>query len=219
MTGKVEADFDFSDAWLDDTPVALAIGDVVDQGAGYYSVEVDMPVSAGRLRLDPHCLNPTTDTVDPEIFEGEVTVYSLDDVAALAARPPSITLASNVGTDAPFRIEVFKGDARTLQIPIYDEDGTLVDLSTWNSLRFSIQNEAQTTDAPHLPYNQTTGITGGADGILTIVLPETCSAYGKLTAGQSSVTLYWSADGDPNDDTLTRTLRGGSFVIKRKETT
>ncbi len=213
----VEADFAFP-AVLDDAVEVLVIADFVEVGDGYYVATITMPEVVGRLRIDPALVDPADGTCDPDVFEGDITAFTIDDVAVIAARPPSITLASNVGKDAPFTIEVFKGDARTLRIPIYDENGALLDVSGYNSWRFSIQNLAQTAVVSSLPYDQTTDITGGVDGYVEVELPEDCSAYNELAAGVASVTRYWSLDADPNDDTLTRTLRAGRFVIKRKET-
>ncbi len=213
----LEADFTLH-AMLDDVVVVLTAADFVEVGDGYYVLWRTIPSTLGRLRVDTKTTDPADGTCDPDVFEGDVTAYDIDGVAVLAARPPSITLASNVGKDAPFTIEVFQYSAKTLRIPIYDEDGALRDLSGFNSFRFSIQNDAQTVVAGQLPYDLNTNITGGADGILVVELPEDCSAYEELLPGVARKTLNWSADGDPNDDTLTETLRAGPFVIKRKET-
>lgn len=218
VAGKVEADFTVS-ALLDDAVVVLTVADFTDIGSGFYALTVDLPTSVGRMRIDVTCANPSTDTADPNVFEGDLTARSLDDVGVLAARPPSISLASNVSPNADYRLEVFAGDGRTLSIPIYDDNGDLLDLTGWENFRFSLQNAGQTTVASTLPYHQTSGITNGADGIAAVAIPENCSAYGALAAGVTSVTVFWSLDANPTGDTAaTRTLRAGSFVIRRKET-
>jgi hypothetical protein len=220
VEGLLEEDFDIP-AILDDATVVLSIADFVEIGGGYYVLMVTMPSTTGRLRIDPAMVDPADGTCDPEVYEGDVTAYSIDDVAVIAARPPSITLASNVGKNAAFTLEVYQYSAKTFRIPIYDEDGALRDLSGFNSFRFSIQNDDQTAVIGELPYDLTDAggaIRGGVDGYLEVDLPEDCSAYAQLATGDSRVVLNWSADGDPNDDTLTETLRGGRFIIKRKET-
>src|SRR5690606_2592488 len=183
-------------------------------------ITVDQPATTGRLRIDIACANPSTDECDPQVFEGDVTANSLDDVAIAASRPPSISIAANVGRDSPYRIEVFKGDGRTIRVPIYDDNGSLVDLTLWENFRFSIQNEGQTTVEGVVPYHLTEGVTGGADGYLSIPIPEDCPAYALLEDGVKSVSVYWSGDANRISDgnTKTRTLRAGPFVIKRKET-
>ena len=210
----VEADITLH-ALLDDAEVVLVVADFTEIGDGYYVATITTPTTRGRLRIDISLTDPADGTADPDVLEGDITAFDIDDVASIAARPPSITLASNVGKDAAFTIEVFKGDARTLRIPVYDEDGNLRDVSAWNSFRFSIQNAAQTVDAPYLPYDQTSAITGGV-GYVDIALPESCSFYDLITT--ATVRAYWSLDGDPNDNTLTQTLRAGIILGKRKET-
>lgn len=219
VPGKVLADFAFP-AWLDGVPIVLTVGGFVAIGGPKYKVDISMPATLGWLRIDCNCLNPVTDELDPPILEGRVTANDIDSVAILAARPPAVTLASNVSPLSQFTIDVFKGDARTLQIPIYDELGDLIDLSLWENFRFSIKAIDQVAVAMQLPYDLAAGIAGGADGILSIPLPEDCSAYLAHPIGHSKTTLAWSADANPTAGgaTKTRTLRAGPFVIRSKET-
>lgn len=219
VAGKDLADFDFP-AWLDGDPIVLAVSDFEDLTGGKYAVTLTMPATLGWLRVDCDCLDPTTDTLDPEVLEGRVTANDIDSAAVLAARPPSVTLASNVSPQSAFTIKVHQGDGITLRIPIYDQDGELEDLSLWQNFRFSIQNTLQTVVGSDLPYHQTTGITGGADGFLVVELPEGCSAYDTHPVGHTDTKHWWSADANLIADTATktRTLRAGPFVITSKET-
>lgn len=218
VSGKVEADFAFV-AHHDGVAHALTTSGFAEIADGYYSVAVTYPATLGRLRIDASCLNPTTDTVDPEVLEGQVTANDIDSVAVLAARPPSVTLAQNVSPQSAFGITVFKGDARTLRIPCYDDDGNTIDLSLWENFRFSIQNTDQSTVTGDLPYHQTTGVDGGADGFAEVVLPEDCTAYGVHTT-RADTKLWWSLDANTvaGGVTKTRTLRAGVFTIRSKET-
>jgi hypothetical protein len=219
VPGKVLADFAFP-AWQNGAAVVLTVGNLVALGGPKYSIDLTVPATLGRLRVDCTCLNPTTDTLDPDVLEGEVTANDIDSVAVLAARPPSVTLAANISPRSEFTIEVFKGDGRTIEVPIYDDNGDLVDLSLWENFRFSIKASNQVAVAPHLPYNLDAGITGIAAGILRIPLPEDCSAYGAHPVGRAKTTLYWSGDANKISEgaTKTRTLRAGPFVIRSKET-
>lgn len=218
VPGKVLADFDFP-AWLDGVPIVLTVGNFVAIGGPKYKVDITMPATLGRLRIDCNCLNPTTDDLDPPILEGRVTANDIDSVAILAARPPSITLAANISTRSDFDITVFKDDGLDVEIPIYDQNGDLRDLSLWENFKISIKNEDQTDVALQLPYNQTTDIVGGADGILTWTIPEDCTAYLTHPTGRAKTTLYWSGEANPVGNTDgTRTLRAGKFIIRSKET-
>jgi hypothetical protein len=219
VTGKVLADFSFP-AWLNNGAVTLTVSDFVEIGSGKYGVKLAMPSTLGRIRIDPLCANPSTDTLDPEVLEGDITANDIDDVAVFAARPPSVTLAQNVSPQSAYSITVYKGDGRTFQIPIYDDNGDLVNLTLWENFRFSIQNTAQTAVGSDLPYNQTTGISGAANGLLSVVLPETCSAYATHPAGHTDTKHWWSVDANRIADGIskTRTLRAGPFVIRSKET-
>ncbi|HEX3132631.1 MAG TPA: hypothetical protein VHX44_03500 [Planctomycetota bacterium] len=212
-------------AHLDGLPIDLDASDFEDRSGhtdeqGKCAVTLTMPASLGRLRVDV-AYNPDPDvTVDPEVIEGRIYANDIDSVAVLAARPPSVTLAGNVSPRSAFSITVYKGDGRTIRIPIYDDDGNLVDLTLWQNFRFSIQNSLQVASGSDLPYHQTTGITGGADGFLVVELPEDCSAYAVHPAGHKKTTLYHSCDANLITDTTakTRTLRAGPFIILSKET-
>lgn len=225
VPGLVLADINFR-AWLNGGDVALIMSDFVDMSDGYYhdgyyEAGALMPNLVGAaIRIEPYCPADQTRVFDPDVWEGILTANNIDDVAVLAARPPSVTLAGNVSPKSAFTITVYKGDGRTIRIPIYDDDGNLVNLTLWENFRFSIQNSDQTVVSGDLPYNQTTGITGGADGFLTVELPEGCSAYDVHLAGHKKTTLYHSCDANLIADTSakTRTLRAGPFVILSKET-
>lgn len=219
-TGLDQADIDFN-AWLDDAAVVVTLSDFAEIGGGLYFVNVSVPTSVGSaLRIEPEVIATPTDLFDPGVFEDKITANDIDSVAILAARPPSITLASNVSPQSAFSITVYKGDALTLEIPCYDGNGNLLDLSEWENFRFSIKNTAQTAVGSDLPYNLAVGITGGADGIASIPLPEDCSAYNTHPAGHTDTKHYWSLDANPiaGGTSKTRTLRAGPFVIKSKET-
>ena len=218
VSGKVLADFAFP-AWLEGDVVVLVASDFEDLTAGKYAVSLAIPTTLGRLRIDCTCLNPATDTLDPEVLEGRITANDIDSVAILAARPPSITLAQNISPQSAFTIRLYDGDGRTIAIPIYDDNGDLIDLSLWENFRFSIQNTLQTVVAGDLPYNQTASITQSA-GVLSVALPEDCSAYDVHPAGHTDTKLWWSVDANRITDTTTktRTLRAGPFVIMSKET-
>lgn len=219
VTGKVEADFTF-DAWHKGAAHVLTTANFAELTSGFFRIDITYPATIGRLRIDITCSNPTSDVTDPDTLEGQVTANDIDSAAVLAARPPSVSLAQNISPQSAFGISVFDGDGLTLRIPVYDQDGELVDLSLWENLRFSIQNAGQTAVGTDLPYNQTTGITGGADGFAVVELPEDCSAYNVHAAGRAETKLYWSLDGNliTDGNTKTRTLRAGPFVIKPKET-
>lgn len=208
-------------AWLDDAAQVLTLSDFAEIGGGLYFVNVSVPASVGSvLRIEPAVTATPTDLFDPGVFEDKIHANDIDSVAVLAARPPSITLASNVSPQSAFTIKVHDGDGTTLRIPIYDQDGALVNLTLWQNFRFSIQNTLQTAVGSDLPYHQTTGITGGADGILSVELPEGCSAYNTHPAGHTDTKHWWSVDANLIADTATktRTLRAGPFVITSKET-
>lgn len=218
--GLVVGDIDFK-AWLDDATHALSVSDFAEIGDGYYFANASIPASVGSaLRIEPEVIATPTDLFDGGVFEDTIFANSIDDVAVLAARPPSISLAQNVSPQSAFGITVFKGDARTLRIPCYDDDGALIDLSLWTQFRFSIQNSDQSVVVGDLPYNQTTGITGGSDGFAVIVLPEDCTAYDVHAVGRPDTKLWWSLDAHPTagGNTKTRTLRAGPFTIRTKET-
>jgi hypothetical protein len=218
VTGLVQADFAFP-AWLDGVVTVLTVASFAEIGSGKYKVGLTMPATLGRIRIE---LNPAsgTDTIDEPILEGRITANDIDSVAVLAATPPSVALAANVRPGSDFSIEVYKGDGRTITIPIYDDDGVLIDLTLWENLKIGIKNSAQTAVGSDLPYSQTTGITGPASGMLTWAIPETCSAYNVHPAGHTKTALYWSVEGNKIADgnTKTRTLRAGPFVIRSKET-
>lgn len=220
VTGLEQADIDFA-AWLDDAPVVLTLSGFAEIGDGGYFVNVTVPTDVGSgLVIKPTVIADATQRCDPGVFDDKITANDIDSVAILAARPPSVSLASNISPQSAFTITVFKGDGRTIRIPIYDDDGQLIDLTLWQNFRFSIQNSLQTTVTGDLPYNQTTGITGGADGYLVVVLPEDCTAYDVHPAGHTDTKLWWSADANliADGSGKTRTLRAGPFVIKSKET-
>lgn len=219
VAGKVLADFSFP-AYLDGDVVVLTVSDFEDLTGGDYAVSLAMPTTLGRIRIDPVCSNPTTDTLDPDVLEGRITANNIDDVAVLAARPPSVTLAGNVSPQSAFTITAYKGDGKTFQVPIYDDNGTLRNLALWENFRFSIKNADQTVVSGQLPYDLAAGITGSAGGILSIPVPEDCSAYLAHPAGHKKTTLYWSVDANliSAGNTKTITLRAGPFVILSKET-
>lgn len=219
-TGLVQGDFTWS-AWLDADPLALTLSDFEEIGGGGYFVKASIPTTVGAaLRIEPEVTAQPTDVFDPGVFEEVIAANDIDSVAILAARPPSVTLASNVSPTSAFTIKVFKGDGRTFRIPCYDDDGNLLDLSLWQNFRFSIRNTAQTAVGSDLPYHQNTGVTGGADGYAVVVLPEDCSAYATHPAGHSDTKHWWSIDANKIADgnTKTRTLRAGPFIITSKET-
>lgn len=219
-TGLVQGDFTWS-AWLDDATQALTLSDFTEIGGGGYFVRVAVPSSVGSaFRIEPSVTATPTDVLDPGVFEGVITANDIDDVAVFAARPPSVTLAQNVSPQSAFSITVFKGDGRTIQIPIYDDNGELINLTLWQNFRFSIQNTAQTEESGYLPYHQNTGVSGDANGLLSVVLPEDCSAYNSHPTGHKDTKHWWSVDANLIADgtSKTRTLRAGPFIIKSKET-
>lgn len=217
-TGKVLADFDFP-AWLDGVATVLTVGGFIAVGGEKYKISLTMPSTLGRLRVDCNCLNPTTDTLDPDVLEGDITANEIDDVAILAARPPSVTLASNVSPQSAFTIKLFQGDGKTIAVPCYDDNGALLDLSLWENFRFSIKNAAQTAVSGQLPYNLAAGITQSA-GFARVPIPEDCTAYLAHGLGRAETKLWWSLDANliTDTNTKTRTLRAGPFIIMSKET-
>jgi hypothetical protein len=218
VTGKVQADFTWP-AWLDGAPVVLTCASFAEIAAGKYKLALTMPATLGRIRIDLG-VAAGTDTIDPPILEGRITANDIDSVATIAATPPSVALAANVRPGSDFSIEVFKGDGRTITIPIYDDDGALIDLTLWENFKIGIKNASQTAVGSDLPYSQTTGITAPATGLLAWAIPEDCSAYNVHPAGHTKTTLYFSAEANKIADgaTKTRTLRAGLFVIRSKET-
>jgi hypothetical protein len=218
VTGLVQADFIWP-AWLDGVVTALTCASFAEISGGKYKLALVMPATIGRIRVD---LEPAsgTDTIDPPVMEGRVTANDIDSVAVIAATPPSVALAANVRPGSDFSIEVYKGDGREITIPIYDDNGSLIDLTLWENFKIGIKNASQTVVGSDLPYVQTTGITAPATGLLVWAIPETCSAYNVHPAGHSKTTVYWSVEANKIADgnTKTRTLRAGPFVMRSKET-
>lgn len=217
VTGKVLADFSFP-SWLDGVATVLTVTGFTEIGSGYYSVDLTMPATTGRIRIDFKCSNPTSDTCDVAGMDGRVENNDLDSITL--GPSATVVVTSGVRRKTPYAIEVYKGDGINLQIPIYDDNANLVDLTLWQNFRFSIQNEAQTTVIGQFPYHQTSGVSGAGDGLLTVSLPEDCQVYAAHLAGHKKTTLYWSADANLISEgvTKTRTLRAGTFVILPKET-
>ena len=223
VTGLAEGDFSLT-AYHNGSIFAVSLSDFSELGSGYYHLEFALPGSRGTFRCD---ISAGADRYcDPDVLgPGEIENNDRDSLVGAIRLQPVLAVGQNAAATRDFTIELYVHDYREVTIPVYDAAGDALDLTGYDNLVFSVQNEGQTTVSGALPYNQSTGITNNEDeGTVTVAIPEDASFYDAADEGPSgqgarAATLYWSLKGDEDgDSSKTRTLRSGTIVLKRKET-
>lgn len=213
VTGLTSGDITFPCYVDGDSAGNLGIDTWTEIGGGKYKFEVTLDAENGYHQIFP-TPDDATYEADPPVFEGEIEANDKDSIAALVVRQPVLSLGTNVPPFRDFTIRTYKGDYREVTIPILDDAGDAIDLSSgWNDAVFGVKSADQTT----VSYSQSSGITLG-NGTAIVAIPESASFYSALATGQSQVELWWSLEIDPDDDTKTRTVRSGKLIIHRKET-
>lgn len=214
-TGKVLADFTIA-FYLDGVVVAVTptVTELTTVGTfRQYRLSFTAPATVGRLTV---VVEPAsgTDLLSWREWHEPVELYSTDALAALVAAPVvSVITAGAPSNDVALR--VVKNDYAPLSLTVRDQAGNAINLSGYTGAIFCILDRAQAATR----YQQTTGITLGAGGAVTIAVPETANFYSLLTTGQDTITLYFTLKADEaGDATRTRTLARGTITVLRTET-
>lgn len=193
---------------------------VVEIGSGFYSVAYPLPATAGLVDA---WFVPTSASnfIEWPVLTGEVEAQDLVSIYGIVAKPVVVLNATGAPSNE-IELKFIKNDYHSISFTVKTQAGVAVDLvaAGYNNWKFGVKNKDQSVVASVVPYSQTTGITGAADGTVTIVVPETASFYGLLATGVDQTTgARWSLEADEGgDSTKTRTLGRGPATVVRKET-
>jgi hypothetical protein len=194
---------------------------ITEISGGRYQIAYTLPSTAGVVDLYFFPVTTTYFIQWPDLT-AEVEAYDLTALYGAVSKP-TIVLNSSGAPSNEIELKFIYNDWHSVTFTVKNSDGTAVDLvaAGYNNWKFGVQNEGQTTVTSVVPYQQTTGITGDASGVVTIIVPETASFYGLLAVGAASTSgARWSLGADYGGDVAkTRTLGRGVCTVMRKETT
>jgi hypothetical protein len=193
---------------------------ITEISGGRYSLAYALPSTGGIVDVYFDPVSASNFVEWPDLSE-ELEAHDLTSLYGAVAKPTIVLNASGAPTNE-VELKFIKEDYHEVTFTVRNSDGTAVDLVAegYTGWRFGVKNEGQTTVASVVPYLQTTGITGAASGVVTIVVPETASFFGLLAAGVAATTgARWSLEANEGGDAAkTRTLGRGGCVVMRKET-
>lgn len=219
VTGLVTASFTMP-GYRNGAVVSLAFT-ITEISGGYYKIAYTLPSSAGIV---DGWLLPVTTTyyiVWPDLTE-ELEQYDLTALYGAVSKPTIVLNASGAPSNEIELKFVYK-DYHSVSFTVKNSDGTAVDLvaAAYSNWKFGVKNATQTSVTSVVPYVLTTGITGDALGVITMIVPETASFYDLLAVGSDSTQgARWSLEADLGGDTSkTKTLGRGICTVLRKETT
>lgn len=218
ITGLVTADF--AGPGYRNGAVSAISFTVAEIGAGVYSVAYTLPASAGLVDFYFAPVLATRFIRWPDLSE-EVEQHDLTSLYGAVAKP-TIVLNATGAPSNEIELKFITGDQHEATFTVKNSDGTVVDLvaAGYSNWKFGVKNALQTAVPGVVPYLLNANISGDANGVITMVIPEGASFYGLLATGESATTgARWSLEADyAGDATKTRTLGRGACTVLRKET-
>lgn len=180
-----------------------------------YNLAFTAPATAGRLWVKLRPINRSRIVLSWDEFDEDLSVYTLDSLAAVVATP-IVSVVNSGGPQSDIALRLVKDDYAPLTFTARDAAGNAIDLSAYTGGTFNVLDKAQAAAR----YTQTASITMSAAGLITIPIPETASFYALLTpAGTDSITLYFTFKAnEAGDAAKTRTLARGTLTVLRTET-
>lgn len=213
VTGLLTGQFTVTDI-EDGAAVALTVNNFAEIGGGWYSYDV----TTGSTTATPLTLEVTSSNAAHVMVNNiqtvELEVNDLDALAAVVVTPVAVsTVTSTPAVDTQLVLD--KDRYHEVRVSIVDQNGSAIDLSGYNNWSFDVETEAQDISPA---YNQTTGISGTAGGLLSLDIPETASFFAELTAGNDTVTLYYNVKADKAATaTQTQNIMRGTILLRRSE--
>lgn len=218
VTGLVTADFTLP-GYRNGSSTSIAFT-ITEISAGYYKIAYTLPSSAGLVDGWFLPVSSSNFIVWPDLTE-EVEAQDLTSLYGAVSRP-TIVLNATGSPSNEIELKFTKGDYHAVTFTVKNSDGTVVDLVSagYSNWKFGVKNALQTAVASVVPYLLSTGITGDALGVVTMIVPEGASFYDLLATGSDATTgARWSLEADLGGDaTKTKTLGRGACTVIRKET-
>lgn len=181
-------------------------------GGGRYALAFALPPASGFASF---LISHATHDVRGDLWEGEVEQYDQDALAA-ATIGTTATLSTSAQLGSVVPLELVHHAYREITITITDTAQSPINLSGYTNWRMSVSGQDQTVGR----YDQTTGISGNASGVLSIIIPESATAlWTFLAAAANSVTLFWDvwADKDGQATQSQPIVRSSPCTITRRE--
>lgn len=193
---------------------------VVEISGGEYFCLVTLPATLGYIKWQ--VTSNAGYTVNRGGYWGEIETNDLDTIGALVVRPlTQLSTGLFVPAAVPLTITAYR--YVPLSVSVTTQAGAAVDLSAYSGFEFTIWNQTHTGGT--FLYQQTTGITGSALGVVAWNLPKTMTNVNAamdtaITAGNNTTTLYYDMianQGGIAADTVT--LFAGQLTVNRYEGT
>lgn len=159
-----------------------------------------------------------TDRITPRWLSGWVARNDIDSVAA--GNRPAAVAAASAGIGQEFPISLVWNTYDVIEATIYEADlVTPVDLSTWNTWQFEVNNLDHSAEAS-LPAVINSGITGDVNGLAQVIIPENATLYTAMSTAnvQNGRQLRYTLTGNQDGDAAkTRCVLRGPLTILRRE--
>ncbi len=218
VTGLTTASFTLT-GWRNGVSAAITWS-IAELTLGRYTLTYALPSSAGIIDFIFAPVSASNFVVWPDLTE-EVEQYDLTALYGAVSKPTIVLNASGAPSNE-IELVFIKSDYHSVTFTVKNSDGTAVDLvaAGYTNWKFGVKNALQTAVASVVPYLLTTGITGDANGVVTVVVPESASFFGLLTDGVDATTgARWSLEADLGGIvSQTKTLGRGICTVRRKET-
>lgn len=203
---------------------AFALG--AHLGNGRWPVDFLLPPSAGHFDVEVLPVDPTL-TVTPNRWQGEVETQDLDSLYGSIVKPVFMpTQGATLGQPYPGELVAYRWNSWT--IPVKDQAGANIDLTTYNNFKLSVRSKDQVAIKLDATDGSPSGfVLIGGVGTLTIEWPESTGTigtpadiYGWLPIGVLKTDpVYYeaTADKDSNAAKTVPIIRSSELLITRRE--
>ena len=193
---------------------------VVEISGGEYFGLVTLPTTLGYVKFQ--VTSNAGYTVNRGGYWGEIETNDLDTIGALVVRPVTqLSTGLFVAASVPLTITAYR--YVPLSVTVTTQAGGVVDRRAYTGFLFTIWNQSHTGGT--FLYQQSTGITGSALGVVAWSLPKTmtnvnAAADTAIAAGNNSTVLYYDMVANIGGiSTETVSLFAGQLTVNRYEGT
>lgn len=163
-------------------------------GTGRYKVTLTSPVTLGWWQI---YITNSGYVVENGIWLSELEQQDNDSLYALVAAP-AVTATSAARVGASYALTMNARRRAVVTMSIVDQAGVAVDLSGYNNFRFTVWDSTHSGGSAF--YTLSSGITGGALGVLSFTVPESAAFFSQMdtaiAAGQNTLDLYYDVIAD-----------------------